>query len=381
MQVESASSESSAVNSPLSQQRGSHPVATHSGSAPLLVLPPCGLSAVSLWLEYPSVLPQAVSGSQCTLVNLKTHATLSLVRSNFSVEVTIRHCPSFFCSFISCFAVMSEDAKTAASRARRILYVANPGSDSEGSEEDNRQYTVYPNAQAQSYNNLPPPLPSPPTHSPHSAKAFAPQYVPTPLTTNLPPDHGHHYQSSRSNPTLSSPSSTSSPAVESTPPPSTPGLSAPPVDLSGEGPASHEQPAPLHTNDRPEGVSTSRAGKILQTLKSPFHHRSSHQSRPSATSIPPRPATVRHPVCYAMFPTSLLSQSPTVSTDSYSSPTNQSSGSAIADKVLIVVTSDSERYLTVDISRAKDSAVIRERIFTKVCSESSLKFIYLTSYL
>jgi len=47
---------------------------------------------------------------------------------------------------------------------------------------------------------------------------------PTRLTTDLP----HHITSSHSNPTLSSPSSQSSNAVESTPPPSTPGQAIPP---------------------------------------------------------------------------------------------------------------------------------------------------------
>lgn len=38
----------------------------------------------------------------------------------------------------------------------------------------------------------------------------------------------------------------------------------------------------------------------------------------------------------------------------------------IGDRVLIVVTSDSERFVTVDVSNAQDPAFIRECIFTKV---------------
>lgn len=38
----------------------------------------------------------------------------------------------------------------------------------------------------------------------------------------------------------------------------------------------------------------------------------------------------------------------------------------VAEKVIIVVTPDAERYFTVDISGAKDPAFIKERIFTKV---------------
>jgi hypothetical protein len=76
-------------------------------------------------------------------------------------------------------------------------------------------------------------------------------------------------------------------------------------------------------------------------------------------TFPPRPGFVTH----------LILQSPTtaIAQDSYLSAGGQSSTSTLSGKVLIVVTADSERYLTVDITSATGPAFIRERIFTKVC--------------
>lgn len=161
---------------------------------------------------------------------------------------------------------MSEDARS--KNQRRVLYVANPGSDSDDSDDNNLNYHNLPSSISTQQQ---------PTSRPSA-------YHPAPLTTNLPPDHTHHYQ--HSNPTLSSPSSTSSPAAESTPPPSTPGIAAP----------STEQDLPItpyiERADSQQQISTSR--KIFQSLKSPFHHhRVSHLPRP--TSSQKRPATVRFP--------------------------------------------------------------------------------------
>ncbi|KZT30648.1 hypothetical protein NEOLEDRAFT_1053339, partial [Neolentinus lepideus HHB14362 ss-1] len=58
-------------------------------------------------------------------------------------------------------------------------------------------------------------------------------------------------------------------------------------------------------------------------------------------------------------------QSPTVSAsasqDPYASPS-----SAVAEKVNVFVTADSEHYSIVDISGGKDPAFIRERIYTQL---------------
>ena len=130
---------------------------------------------------------------------------------------------------------MSDDARSALApkgprRRPRILVVNNPGPDSSSEEEKivSNDYATY------SYQT--------PAHPSSSQsllldKSTPPNsHIPPLLTTDLP-EHRHGYPSSRSNPSnpaLSSPSSTSSPAFESTPPPSTPGQSLPPVDLAGE---------------------------------------------------------------------------------------------------------------------------------------------------
>lgn len=247
---------------------------------------------------------------------------------------------------------MSEDARGAKGRTR-VLYVANP--DSDGSEEDHMGNL----ATQPAYN----PTPRRPYHLPSKP---LPLYhnQPTPLTTDLPLNNTPHHPSSH--PSLSSPSSTSSPAAEeSTPPPSTPGLPIPPTDMSGDGPTNQEPAIATHSNDRvvvdnPQ-VTTSRKGKLFQTLKSPFHSR---HHRPVADSSQKRPRTV----CKYTPPSSAAHlhfiQSPTVSTpDSY---TSLNSTATVSGKVLIVVTTDSDWYVTVDISGAKNAAVVRECIFNKV---------------
>ncbi|CAK5280497.1 unnamed protein product [Mycena citricolor] len=76
---------------------------------------------------------------------------------------------------------------------------------------------------------------------------------------------------------------------------------------------------------------------------------------------PPRTRLPRIPIT---SPRKLPSHSPTVNTpDSY---TSQSSTHKVADRVLILVTADSERYVNVDISGASNPAFIRERVFTKL---------------
>jgi hypothetical protein len=180
---------------------------------------------------------------------------------------------------------MSEDAR--AVKGRRLLYyIANPSSDSEGSEDDptriqsaNTPQSAYIHTPLRP--NRPPARCNPPLH-----------HQPAPLTTNLPSNHVSHHSS---HPSLSSPSSTSSPAAEeSTPPPSTPGVSNPPVDLSSDGPV-HEPAIASHSNDRsmndgPQITMTSRK-KFLQTLKSPFQSHSRHQ-RPTIDTPLKRPRTV-----------------------------------------------------------------------------------------
>jgi mitogen-activated protein kinase kinase kinase len=118
------------------------------------------------------------------------------------------------------------------------------------------------------------------------------------LTTNLPIDHGHHYQSSRSNPALSSPSSTSSPAVESTPPPSTPSLGAPNADLSGDPSIRQEPSIGASLNERADGTQvTVRPTGLFEKFKAHLPHRSSLQQIQQRTSTN---GLIPNTVCYCV---------------------------------------------------------------------------------
>ncbi|KAJ7225597.1 MAP kinase [Mycena pura] len=194
-------------------------------------------------------------------------------------------------------------------RPRRVqLYVANPGSD-ESDDESPRHY------QYSGYRYSPPPLPAAPP--------------PSKLHTNLVqarlPRHPSSHPSS-----LSSPSSTSSPAAdESTPPPSTPGLSAQSLDLTTD-------PDP--------------PGSDLPDIK----HDKTHQFFKSPVNPLPR------------IPSSRPTPSPTASTPDSFHASSHASTSVVSDRVLILVTVDSERYVNVDISGATNPAFIRERVFSKL---------------
>ncbi|KAK0506336.1 MAP kinase [Armillaria luteobubalina] len=226
------------------------------------------------------------------------------------------------------------------SKPRLTFHVVNPGSDSESSDDDRRtNVNLYPRRA---------PLPSVPK---------SPPPAPSPLTTNMAP---RVPRSQASHQSLSSPSSTSSPAAdESTPPPSTPGLPIPPVDLSTDYLPQQDPAIASYNNDRSGRndihISTSRnvTSKIFQQLKSPFQPRSHH----------PRP----QPVPPAQPP---VNTSPTVSTpDSYTSASSRSSTTStttVSDKVSILATADSDTYVNVDISGVQSAAVIRECVFSKL---------------
>ena len=140
------------------------------------------------------------------------------------------------------------------------------------------------------------PLWFPPSQPPHSNKSYAePQQPlkappPPPLTTNLPPASLGQYPASRPNPSnqsLSSPSSTSSRAFESTPPPSTPGQSNPPDDISSEGTLGQDgvlvgYPDVSETTP-PSACSSRKAGFIQRFGAFPKHRR--RTSRPQTVSF------------------------------------------------------------------------------------------------
>ncbi|KAL0951310.1 hypothetical protein HGRIS_008017 [Hohenbuehelia grisea] len=226
----------------------------------------------------------------------------------------------------------------ASSRRIRRLIVANP--DNSDEEQPTPSYPV-----PYQY----------PQHTPHFQTPSQPRPyesppAPAPLkTTNLPTDR---YQ----NPTPS-PSNTSSPAQESPPQPSTPGLPAPPTDpltFEHTTPTDHGISASYHERHDNPPKSTSR--KLLHTLN-PFNSHRYSSSQRSTSRRPATSPTVSTPDSYS----SGSSISITASSSTYTGP-----GIAVAEKVIIIVTADGDRYLTVDISGAKDPAFIKERIFTRL---------------
>ncbi|KDR84893.1 hypothetical protein GALMADRAFT_217973 [Galerina marginata CBS 339.88] len=242
---------------------------------------------------------------------------------------------------------MSEDSRS--TKLKKVYYVANPGSgDSDDAKEE---YIRGTGRNAYSTKRSLPQMYSVTNIQYHKSTPSQPNLV----TTDLPVTTSHYQQGQ---PPLS-PDSTSSPTT-STPPPATPGLHAPSssVDLQPrlESPS---KPSPIpesttvsypeyrnYTENPPQ--TTSRKGRLLQHLKAPFGSRPLKSSAADGSSSR-RPRT-----------------SPTVPTpDSYTPTTTVPSTSTPPEKV-IFVTSDSERYVTVDISSAKNAIQIRELILTKL---------------
>ncbi|KAF9568481.1 Pkinase-domain-containing protein [Agrocybe pediades] len=217
---------------------------------------------------------------------------------------------------------MSEDARS--SKAKKVYYVSNPDSD------DIEDYPRNPYK----------PHPSPDYHRPTPR---SPEHL-LPTLNVAAPLYQHSHQ-----PPLS-PASTGSPST-STPPPTTPGhAQSASVDLQ---PRIESPSKPLPTPDSSSTVSyadfRSHVENPPQSTKSRFFPtwrafgarpkvpNENKSSRPSPTAAPPDPVTT---------------------------PSNPSS-STPPEKV-IFVTSDAERYVTVDISSAKSALQIRELIFTKL---------------
>ncbi|KAH7910883.1 hypothetical protein BJ138DRAFT_1151938 [Hygrophoropsis aurantiaca] len=215
---------------------------------------------------------------------------------------------------------MSEDTKSSAAKARhgRVLIISNPDpGDSSSSEDEN------PN---KSYHIQPSPHQIPQASSSTTMPSYrGARSGPPPLTMPL------QYPQSSSNPTLSSPSSNSSAAIESTPPPSTPGQPAAsdfPTDVYGEEEARgsrerveyQQQPARL-------------VQKIADTFPWKSRRGSSHRTEADHSLHSPTP--------------------------SVTSPTAQR-------EIVIMVTFDCHAYTTVNVTGARSAAFIWERIFTEM---------------
>jgi len=123
----------------------------------------------------------------------------------------------------------------------------------------------------------PPPLPNTPSQYQGRPAPSPPQ--PSPINTdNLKQKYQTRYNSDR---TLSSPSTpTSSPALESTPPPSTPGQkSGPSIDL-----------AQGSDRDNSQNPLISRTDNFVKKITAPFNHA---RRKSSGNNAPPMTGTVR----------------------------------------------------------------------------------------
>ena len=171
---------------------------------------------------------------------------------------------------------MSEDTQSNFTRRRVVrgpLVVTNPGNES-----DDDSFV----ASHHVYKTPPLPSPSPTSHSPFSEQSSQPstsyvQKATTPLTAVIP-DQSHAY-AGRSNPSLSSPSGSSSPAVESTPPPSTPGQLIPPTNPMAD--SNDKTPTPI--NDAQQSTVVPRSGSTPTDKTKHYAHYSVIQTRAAAS--------------------------------------------------------------------------------------------------
>lgn len=173
-------------------------------------------------------------------------------------------------------------------RGRRgPLVIVNPDNDSDQESHDRPHHNVY----------RPNPLPSPSVHSPFSETIVLPSnvshshgqasisYPPArPLFPIMPdPPPNYPIRSNPSNPSLSSPSGSSSPAVESTPPPSTPGNMA---SSESNATVTSERQNGTH-NDHGADTRQPNSGRMsmMDRLKGPFIKPQKYGgSRPSTVS-------------------------------------------------------------------------------------------------
>ena len=183
---------------------------------------------------------------------------------------------------------MSDDVKSTAKPRKsrpRILVVNNPNPDSSSSSDE--EHILNPYYQQSVLGSIANPS--------FPEQSYNPSPYPPPLTTTNLPEVSRPYPSSRSNPSnpaLSSPSSTSSRAFESTPPPSTPGQSSHPDDLSSEGTLRQDTAAVSYSevNDTTPPSATSRAGASLTRHRAPYPRpghgrRASNNTRPTTVSV------------------------------------------------------------------------------------------------
>lgn len=209
----------------------------------------------------------------------------------------------------------------------------------------------------------PPPLPSPTNHSPYSEQGSVshPSYPSKPSISSKPDnyDQSSTYNARNpSNPSLSSPSGSSSPAVESTPPPSTPG--------QGVGPSTLLDDTSVVV-DRSNNTFVDEHVEARQQNSVP---RTSVMERVKQVLRPNHGARVSYILssgenCALML--FLFLQSPTTHIGpAFASPTNNTSREPINRKVLLTITTDCDNYTVLDITGARNAPMVREKIYSKV---------------
>ncbi|THH09471.1 hypothetical protein EW145_g1989 [Phellinidium pouzarii] len=256
---------------------------------------------------------------------------------------------------------MAEDTQSSILGRRRVrrgpLVVTNPGNDSD---EDARGWPGH-----RSSPRNPQPLPSPSSHSPYSEQSSLPSTSYTPKSS-MPlkapiSDQSSSYavRSNLSNPSLSSPSGSCSPAVESTPPPSTPGQHTP--TEGGMTPAV-EKPSSVFSDDKQDVRQHNNAARMSMMDRVKQHLPLYHAKNNNGSRQSPVCLTHKHELFLTTDPFLPL-QSPIVTNNSsYVSPTRD----AISNKVLLTVTTDCDNYTPLDISGARNAAIIKEKIFSKL---------------
>ena len=171
------------------------------------------------------------------------------------------------------------------SRARRILVVTNPGSESECEEEEPQiRYNHWPNPLSQQ-------RPSG-TSLYHGKSSYA--CAPSPPINSPDNSSNPFYPGSWSNPTLSSPSSSDSRTIDTTPPPVTPSMASPPIDLIDDSPK--ESNFSIGASDRDSSLQLPLPS--LQATVPASYNRPSNQlqarqlANPSPRVAPVRPSVV-----------------------------------------------------------------------------------------
>ncbi|KAI5123627.1 hypothetical protein M0805_003441 [Coniferiporia weirii] len=235
---------------------------------------------------------------------------------------------------------MAEDTQSGIMSRRKDrrgpLVVTNPGNDSD---EDPSEQPVHRNSPRN-----PTALHSPSSHSHHSEQSSLPStsYTYKSIMPSKAPiaeqASGYAARSNPSNSSLSSPSGSSSPAVEFVPPPNTPG---PGMTTEAGMTVSTEKRVGTYSDDKTESRNVSARPGMFDRVKQHLPHVLYHQRNSIARQ----------------------STSPTVTSGpSYVSPTRE----AIVNKVLLTVTADCDNYTYLDITGARNAAIIKEKIFSKL---------------